>query len=64
MYEQTIQTAMEGVKRDFCRWLIPHDWEQPKNKTDLKIKGDKRNGTMSRQQAFGGLLGKRGRKWK
>ncbi|MBO0438946.1 hypothetical protein [Candidatus Enterococcus ikei] len=23
---------------------------------DLKIKGDKRNGTMSRQQAFGGLF--------
>lgn len=42
--------------------MIP-DWRYPKVMINLskqrqqdKTKGDKRNGTMSRQQAFGGLF--------
>lgn len=31
-------------------------WHELSKQQDLKIKGDKRNGTMSRQQAFGGLF--------
>lgn len=34
-------------------------WYELSKRTDLKVKGDKRNGTMSRQQAFGGLFRKR-----
>jgi hypothetical protein len=33
-------------------------WKQIEDRPDLKPKGDKRNGTMSRQQAFGKLFGK------
>lgn len=36
-------------------------WREFPNQPDLKTKGDKRNGTMSRQQAFGGLL--ENRRW-
>jgi len=32
------------------------DWHQLTKQSDFKTKGDKRNGTMSRQQAFGGLF--------
>lgn len=31
-------------------------WHELPKQPDFKTKGDKRNGTMSRQQAFGGLF--------
>lgn len=35
-------------------------WHELSKQPDFKTKGDKRNGTMSRQQAFGGLFRKGG----
>ena len=31
-------------------------WHELPKQPDFKTKGDKRNGTMNRQQAFGGLV--------
>ena len=44
--------------------IVQIEWKELPKQPDFKTKGDKRNGTMSRQQAFGGLARKRGNKWK
>lgn len=36
--------------------IVQIDRHELPKQPDFKIKGDKRNGTMSRQQAFGGLF--------
>ncbi len=67
MYEwssvgMTADQASEAVSRMLRKCCVPQiDWKQIEDRPDLKIKGDKRNGTMSRQQAFGKLFRKRGK---
>ncbi len=49
----------EQISRMMCKGSVDlPGWHQlPKQQQpDFKTKGDKRNGTMSRQQAFGGLF--------
>lgn len=36
--------------------IVQIEWKELPKQPDFKTKGDKRNGTMSRQQAFGGLF--------
>ena len=39
--------------------IVQIEWKELPKQPDFKTKGDKRNGNMSRQQAFGRLLEKR-----
>lgn len=49
--------ASEAVaKLASCGTVDQVAWKQIEDRPDLKVKGDKRNGTMDRQQAFGGLF--------
>lgn len=67
MYEwslvgMTADQASEAVNRMLRKCFVSQiDWKQIEDRPDLKVKGDKRNGTMSRQQAFGKLFRKRGK---
>ena len=53
----TAAQASESIARMLSSGTVDQvHWKELSKQPELKPKGDKRNGTMSRQQAFGGLF--------
>ncbi|MDA9472063.1 hypothetical protein [Enterococcus sp. 5H] len=57
----TAVQASEQVSRMLCKGSVDLSaWEELSKQPDLKPKPNKRNGTMDRRQAFGGLFNRGG----
>ena len=59
----SVGVSAQVVHESICKMMSntsvdPIAWKQLEQKTKIEVKGEKRNGSMSRQQAFGKLFKK------